>query len=585
MRMLRVRLTWVVILFAIGFTLVSTRLIYLQLVMHDFYLDEAIKMHYVTIPIPPRRGEILDRSGNVLAQSVEVTDLRIDGKRAWATPGTFERLAQVFGMQPAEIKKIVSPTNRYQLLRTEMPLEDAARLKALKDKSLVFVEKTARFYPCGSEAAHVLGVVNIASFATPLSGQPVEFEVGVDGVEKTMDRYLKGIPGERRVVRDAGRKEIAAFRRADRPAIDGDNIELTIDQVIQHIVEVEADNLEKTYHPEGIHIIVTRPSTGDILAMTNRPTFDPNNRGSITDATIRNGCVQSLYEPGSTFKLVTLAAGLNERMINLDTNIYCEQGRFFHAGAWLTDHEPFGILNVRQVVEHSSNIGFAKVAMMLGGDKVYEYARAFGYGGREQLAPIALPGEERGILYPTKKWSALSITRIPMGYEVMVTNLQVAMAYSAIANNGNLMVPRIVKAVTDEQGRTISEFLPRAARQVVRPETAALIREALAGVVSDEGTAKLAAVPGFQVGGKTGTAQRLTNGAYDKTHYTASFIGFMPLNQPEFLVSIVVDAPKGQVYGGKVAGPAFRNIATQIAAHMNLNPEGTPVVVADRNDS
>jgi len=585
MRDIRVRLTWVVILFAIGFTFVSTRLIYLQLVMHDFYLDEAIKMHYVSIPIPPLRGEILDRTGNVLARSLEVTDLRIDGKVAWENPATFDRLAAVFGMPEADLKKIVSPTNRYQLLESGMSFEDASRLRALRERALIFVDRIARFYPSGGEAAHVLGLVNTSTVDTPLTGQPIEFEVGVDGVEKTMDHYLRGIPGERRMVRDAGRREIAAFRRADRPAIDGYNVELTIDQVIQHIVEVEADRLEQTYHPNGIHIVVTRPSTGDILALTNRPTFDPNNRSTINAENIRDGCIQSLYEPGSTFKLVTLSASLNEKMISLDTNIYCENGRFFHAGAWLTDSEPMGTLTFREVVAHSSNIGFAKVAMMLGGDKVYQYARAFGFGARTQSTLVALPGEERGILYPPKKWSALSITRVPMGYEVMVTDMQIAMAYSAIANDGNLMVPRLVKAVTDDKGRIIAEFLPRVARQVVSPETAALVRGALEGVVSDDGTAKLAAVPGFRVGGKTGTAQRLTNGTYDKTHYTASFVGFLPLEHPEFLVSIVVDDPKGEIFGGKVAAPAFHNIATQIAAHMNLNPAGTQVVVADRTDS
>lgn len=580
MRTLRVRLTWVVILFALGFTAVSMRLIYVQMVQHDYYRQEAIKMHYVSIPIPPQRGKITDRAGNVLAQSVSVTDLRIDGKMAWEIPGTFDRLSKVFNSTPDELRRLISKTNRYQMLRGSMSIDEAAKLKSLKERSLIFDEKIRRFYPNGTEASHLVGLVNVARIPTPLTGKPVEFEVGMDGIELTMNRYLRGIPGERNVVRDASRREIAAFRQADRPAVDGYNVQLTIDQTIQHIIEVEADHLQQQYSPDGLHIIVVRPSTGDILAMTSRPTFDPNNHDSVTPASLRNSAIRELYEPGSTFKLVTLGASLNERMATLDMNIYCEQGRFFHANKWLTDHEPYGMLTFRQVVACSSNIGFAKVALMLGQDKVYEYARKFGYGSRTQGDNAALAGEEKGIVYPANKWSGVSITRVPMGYEVMVTNLQVAMAYSAIANNGNLMTPRIVKAVTDDQGHVIAEFMPKAVRQVVRPEVAAEIREALADVVSDEGTAKDAAVPGFRVGGKTGTAQKLTNGVYDKTNYTASFVGFLPLEQPEFVVSIVVDRPRGQIYGGKVAAPAFRSIATQIATHMNLKRADAGLVVA-----
>lgn len=570
---LRNRALLVSMLFACGFTVVSCRLVWLQLVQHEKYREEAVRQHYVGIPIPPNRGSILDRRGHVLAQTVTVTDLRIDGKLAWETPEIFDQLAPILGSSPPELKERVDARNRYRLLAAAVDEQTLARLRALQARSLRFEERMVRAYPNGPEASHVIGFVNRVSQPSSVEGKTIEMEVGIDGVERTMDRFLKGIPGERRVVRDGTRlkREIPAYRQSDRPARDGQNVVLTLDLTIQHIIEQELDRIVVEHQPEAAHIVVLNPNTGEILALANRPSFDPNDRSTMNARSLRNAALQNTYEPGSTFKVVTLAAALNEGVADLDTPIFCENGEFFYAGKYLRDHQPYGTLRLGEVMAKSSNIGFAKIALILGPEKVRQYATVFGFGAKTQGAMASLMAEEQGVLHPLKKWSGLSITRVPMGYEVAVTNLQMAMAYAAVANGGRLMEPRLVSAVVDRRGQLVAQYLPRAVRQVVRPQVAAELKRALNGVVSDTGTAQKASVRGFDVAGKTGTAQKLKNGAYDRQHYIASFIGFLPADRPEFLVSIVVDEPKGkQIYGGQVAAPAFSNIASQVAAHLNL---------------
>ncbi|MFZ5806452.1 MAG: peptidoglycan D,D-transpeptidase FtsI family protein [Verrucomicrobiota bacterium] len=582
---LRTRGFAVVVLFAMGFSVVSARLIYLQLIRHEYYREEAIKMHYVGVPISPKRGAIRDREGHVLAQTVSVTDLRIDGQLAWQDPMLFDRLAVILGVETTKLKNIVRPEKRYQLLAENIEEDIASKLRSLKARALIFKERMQRVYPNGEEGSHVLGFVNSTRLCFGQEDQTVEFEVGMDGVEKALDRYLRGVPGERRVVRDASRREIAAYRQSDRPARNGMDVILTVDQVIQHIVETEADRLMQNFQPDAAHIIVMKPSTGEILGMANRPTFDPNNRESIEIRNLKNAAIMNIYEPGSTFKVVTLAAALNEGVVDLDTPIYCENGKFFYAGKWLNDTHAHGMLTLREVVAKSSNIGFAKLGLLLGQDKVYQYVRRFGFGEAAQRSLRVLPGEEAGVLHPLKKWSSLSITRVPVGYEIAVTNLQMATAYAAIANGGKLMEPLLVRAVVNDKGRPVSQYLPKIVRQVVRPEIAAQMRHALEKVVSDEGTATLASVHGFTVAGKTGTAQKLVNGAYDHENYVSSFIGFLPAEKPEFLVSIVVDRPRGRkYYGGSVAGPSFSNIATQVAQQLNMITSDAVVAIARKGD-
>jgi cell division protein FtsI (penicillin-binding protein 3)/stage V sporulation protein D (sporulation-specific penicillin-binding protein) len=478
----------------------------------------------------------------------------------------------MLGVSAEWLKGQADPENRYQKIAEGVGAEVEGKLRASRLRCIRLERKTVRNYPNGTETAQILGYVNLREQAGSAGDRPAVFEVGEAGVEKSMDRYLRGVAGERRMIRDAARREIPYFRLSDRPARDGYHVVLTLDQSIQHIVEREADALMEQFHPEDVHIVVMRPATGEILAMSSRPTFDPNQRLTFGSEALKNRAIADTYEPGSTFKIVTLAAGLNEGAADLESTYFCEDGQMFYAGHWLKDHEPYGLLTLRQVVAKSSNIGMAKLAMQVGEEKLFHYTRLFGFGERAQKGEGGLPGEEKGLLRDLKKWNKISITRIPMGYEVAVTNLQMALAYGAIANGGKRMEPRLIKAVVDRDNRVVMQFLPKVVCQVVRPETANKVIDALRGVVSDTGTAENAAVPGFEVAGKTGTAQKWSNGVYSKEKYRSSFIGFLPADHPEFLVSIMVDEPKGKLYyGGQVAAPAFKNIAIHVAEQLNLN--------------
>jgi cell division protein FtsI/penicillin-binding protein 2 len=563
---------------ALVFTIVSVRLIWIQLVKQEEYRGKAIRMHTQGEPVPAQRGSILDASGRILAQSMPWVEVRLDGKILSERPKELPVLASLLGVSAEWLKGQADPENRYQKIAEGVSVEVEEKLRGLKCVSLE--KKTVRNYPNGTETAQILGYVNVQEQQAQGTERPTAVEVGEAGVERSMDRYLRGVPGERRIIKDVRGREIPYFRLSDRPARDGYHVVLTLDQGIQHVVEQEADALIEKYRPEDLHIVVLRPSTGEILAMVSRPTFDPNQRKTYEPESLKNRPLSDTYEPGSTFKIVTLSAGLNEGVADLNSTYFCENGEMFYAGQSLKDHEPYGLLTLRQIVEKSSNIGMAKLAIQMGEDKVYQYARLFGFGQKAQKGEGGLAGEESGRLRGVKEWSKLSITRVPMGYEVSATNLQLALAYGAIANGGKRMEPRFVKSVVDRDNRVVLQFLPKVVCQAVRPETAAKVVDALRGVVSDVGTAQGAQVSGFEVAGKTGTAQKWSNGGYAKDKHRSSFIGFLPADHPEFLVSIMVDDPKGKVYyGGQVAGPAFKNIATQVAEQLNLNRE---TVVARR---
>lgn len=566
----RSRILAVTVVLAIAFTAVSARLIYIQMVKQHDYREEAIRLHTSGEPIPSQRGSILDAGGRVLAQSVPRIEVRLDGKILSERPQELPALATLLGVSAEWLRGQIDAQNRYQKIADGVNADLEGKLRAAQLRSVRLERKTTRDYPNGTETSQVLGFVNLRD-QTVGSDRTVSFETGEAGIEKAMDRYLKGVAGERRIIRDAKRREIPYFRLSDRPARDGYHVVLTIDQGIQHIVEREADRLVEQVQPDNLHILIVRPATGEILAMVSRPTFDPNHRESFQPEAMKERAIADAYEPGSTFKIVTLAAGLNEGVADLGSTFFCENGQMMMAGHWLKDHEPYGLLTLREIIAKSSNIGMAKLAVLLGEEKLHHYGRLFGFGAKAQKGEGSLPGEVAGTLHPMKKWTKVSLTRFPMGYEVAVTNLQMALAYAAIANGGKRMEPRLIKAVVDRDNRVVMQFLPKVVCQVVRPEVAKQVTEALRGVVSDEGTAAEAQVPGFEVAGKTGTAQKYTPQGY-VNQYRASFIGYLPAQKPEFVVSILVDHPKGKkYYGGQIAGPAFREIATHVAEQLNLN--------------
>jgi cell division protein FtsI/penicillin-binding protein 2 len=326
--------------------------------------------------------------------------------------------------------------------------------------------------------------------------------------------------------------------------------------------------------PKSISCTVVRPKTGEILAMATIPTFNPNQPGAAPVDALRNRVITDVSEPGSTFKIVVVSGALNEGMVTLNDNFFCENGHFAYAGKQLHDHEPYGMLTVERIITKSSNIGAAKIAIQdLHEDKLYNYIKNFGFGKRTD---IALPGEVSGIFHPTNKWSKVSIAQIPMGQGIAVTALQTLMAMCAIANGGKLMHPMIVNHIEDPDGNIVARNQPEMVRQVISESAAREMVKALKTVVSDDGTAAKARLENYTVAGKTGTAQKAENGHYAPGKYFASFIGFFPADDPELCISVVMDEPKNGHFGGLTAGPVFKNIAERAARYLNLKPDIQP---------
>jgi cell division protein FtsI (penicillin-binding protein 3)/stage V sporulation protein D (sporulation-specific penicillin-binding protein) len=563
----RTRAIWILVFLACGFTAISFNLIQIQLVDHDKYLRLAVDNHTHTESIPAKRGSFFDSDGNLLAQTREIDDIRLDGQlmNADHPEARLPKIAEVLQVPEEPFVTAFNPRNRDQLLAQNLNLDDPAiaKLRALKLDSLIFEQHDLRVYPNNELAAHILGFVDDNGHGTA-------------GMEKEMDRFLCGSPGERRVERDAKKHEIAAYQIRETPPVDGDNVTLTIKMAIQHVVEDQLDQIEQTYQPDAAYIIVMDPQTGEILAMSSRPNYDPNDRQSFKPENVRNRCITDAVEPGSIFKIITLAGALNEGLINLDTQIFCENGSFYYGGKELRDDEPHGWLPVEEVMAQSSNIGFAKIALTyLHEEKLYKYATAFGIGQRTGL--FHQQGESTGLLRPVKEWSALSSTRIPMGQEVLATPIQLVTAMSVIANGGRLVVPHLAKEVTDESGSVVKVYQPQVVRRVISTDAASEVAKALEQVTID-GTAKNvhiqdASGAGWSYAGKTGTAQKIVNGEYSHTQHVASFLGFMPAEDPAFVALVMVDNPKTaprQDYGAEVSAPIFATIARQVAQILNI---------------
>jgi cell division protein FtsI (penicillin-binding protein 3)/stage V sporulation protein D (sporulation-specific penicillin-binding protein) len=559
----RTRATCVLLLLAGGFTIISLHLVQIQLVEHAKFWRMAIENHLHPETIPPRRGGIFDSDGNVLAETQELYDLRLDGlkMRASHPEVALPEIARILQVTPGQIAQLYNPKNRYQLLAQNLDDGMVTRLRALNLDSLIFEPNDRRSYPNNELAAHILGYVD-------------ETGHGVAGMEKEMDSLLCGSPGERWVERDAKHREIAGYQTREKPAVDGCDVTLTVNMTIQHVIEDELDQIVQNYQPHAAYIIVMDPHTGEILAMASRPTFDPNDHRTFEHERVDNRCITDMVEPGSIFKIITLSAALNEHAVTLDTPVFCENGSYYYGGKILKDDEPHGTLPVEEVLSQSSNIGFAKIALNdLGEDKLYKYARAFGIGQRTGI--FEGQAESSGLLRPVTKWSALSITRIPMGQEVAATPLQMVDAMCVVANGGKLMAPYLASKVADSTGQVIHTFKPRVIRQVISPAVAADVAKALHQVTID-GTAKDIKIPGYSYGGKTGTAQKFVDGAYSHTQFVSSFIGFLPAQDPSFVALVMVDDPHTKkYYGAEVSAPVFADMARQVAQILNI-PEDQP---------
>ena len=587
-------------LLCLAFAGLGSRLVELQVWRHDELAAKAQQNTQREFWRAPRRGDILDAHGNLLATSIFVKTVCADPVLIGTQQAVVARqLAPLLQMSEGDLYQRLLPrpvknqkgetvTNRYVVLQRkvadetwqkiqmtmtnlsfgvdEKKLSRAARafFRDLRTSAIFAdpVDDQLRVYPNGPLAAHALGFVG-----TENGSNHVSQTVGRDGVELVLNSALSGVAGWRVTQTDRQKHELVALRDEDVQARDGLNVVLTLDAAIQHIVETAlADALQK-HTPISITAVVTRPRTGEILAMVTLPNFDPNNPGASSADARRNRVISDVMEPGSTFKIVVVSGALNEGAVRLADTFDCEQGHFAFAGRVLHDHEPFGILTTESIITKSSNIGAAKIGIRLGEGRLYDYVRDFGFG---QRTGISLPAEARGILYPVKDWSKVSIAQIPMGQGIAVTRLQMIMAMSALANDGWLMRPMLVNRLEDRNGNVVEQYSPQRVRQVVSESTDKLMVEALKTVVTPDGTAPGAAMKDYTGAGKTGTAQKVENGVYAEHKFYASFVGFFPADNPELCISVVMDEPKEGYYGGQVCGPVFKEIAERCASYLNI---------------
>jgi cell division protein FtsI/penicillin-binding protein 2 len=368
----------------------------------------------------------------------------------------------------------------------------------------------------------------------------------------------------------------------ERAPRNGANVRLTVNLNLQQIVETELEAACKRLRPVKASVIMMKPDTGEILALANRPTFDPNEPGKAKPEHRFNNAVAGIYEPGSTFKAVTCAGAINYQLVTPKTELWCENGTWMYGGKPLHDHHPYGMLSVSQIIEHSSNIGAAKLAVQLGEERFYNWIRAFGFG---QATGVALPGEVRGILHPRNKWTGISISRIAIGHEVAATPMQVMAATCAIANGGRLLMPQLIRDIRDDSGAVLAEYGPQEIRRVITEATAAKVTDALIKVTGKKGTAKLAHIPGYNIAGKTGTAQKIEDGHYSHEHHITSFVGFVPAEKPAFCLLVVFDQAQvksNEDVGGLVAAPVFHAIAERSLAYLGVAPD--PVLLQQEKE-
>ncbi len=607
---LQLRRVWsLALLLAAAFVGLGYRLVDLQVVRHDQLSRLARENTERDFLKAPRRGDILDANSNLLATSTPV-------KIVCANPSLIggeqevvaHALAPLLGVTEADLcQRLVPhvsrndhgqfvtnglfyvrlqknvPDDAWQKIQAAMtnlsfgvdekklPKPDRQFLNDLRQGAIFAESDQLRIYPNGPLAAHVLG--SVGSEDVTVEGNRITRLAGRDGIELMLNSALSGVAGWRVTETDRQRRELVSRRDEDVTPRDGLNVVLTLDAVIQHIVEAALADAMQKHTPISITGIAMRPRTGEILALATLPNFDPNAPGAATADARRDRVICDVMEPGSTFKIVVVSGALNDGVVHLNDCFDCEHGQFAFAGRVLHDHEPFGVLTTESIITKSSNIGAAKIGIRLGADRLYDYAMAYGFGER---TGIPLPGEVRGILYPVRDWSKVSIAQIPMGQGVAVTRLQMLMAMGAIANDGWLMQPMLVSRLEDRAGNLVQPYAPQRVRQVISDAADRLIVEALKTVPTPQGTAPGAAMKDYTVAGKTGTAQKVGLEGYEKGKYFATFIGFFPADDPQLCISVVMDEPKEGYYGGQVCGPVFRDIAERCASYLNIPPDKTP---------
>lgn len=530
---------------------VLARLTYLQLFSYQEYLTRANRQQERIIEISPTRGVIYDRNGRELAMSIPVDSCFADPDEISDPEMVARLLSRILNKSEDEIEEHLKSSRSFAWIARKITPQQRARIEALNLRGIYFQKENKRFYPEHDLAASVLGYVDVD-------------EHGLGGVEYSLDKLVRGKPSRMLVMADARQRW---FDRSENSADKGDNVVLTIDQTIQFIAEKAlASGIART-HAKGGSVVVQDPNTGELLAVADWPTFDPNDAGNYRPEDRVERAVADAYEPGSIFKTILLSAAIEEGVARPSELVDCQMGSIVVAGRLIHDHKAYGLLSVEQILAFSSDVGSIKIALRLGAPKYYEYIRSFGFG---QPTGIKLPGENRGLLRSLDDWTATSIGYIAIGQELSVTPVQMISAESAIANGGLLRSPQVIRKVV-RGGEVMLQGQPDP-RRVIDERTAATMREMMEQVIL-QGTGKGFAQPlGYTAAGKTGTAQKIdpATGRYAKRAYEDSFIGFAPLNNPVVTILVNLDSPENGQEGGPTAGPIFKEVAEQTLAYLNV---------------
>jgi cell division protein FtsI (penicillin-binding protein 3) len=546
----------------IGFwmLIVCGRLVYLQFSQHDSLANRARQQQQNAIDTAPQRGELLDRHGRQLARSIQTVSLFLDpgGLDLGQLECTAQELSHSLGLKfkdlIAEFREAQDANKRFVWIARRLDADQANKLVALNLPGLQSVLEPKRYYPNGSLAAHVLGYVG-------LDGD------GLGGLERSYNEKIAGEPGRLFLEKDATGKPYESYEIASKP---GQTVVLTIDQAIQYEAEQALSEAVRNSHAKSGTVIVLDPRSGDILALANAPTFDPNQVAASSADTRSNWALQNIYEPGSTFKVVAFSAALEKKLARVDEHIDCQMGAITVAGRLVHDHKPFGTLTLSEALAKSSNVAAIKLGLRVGDPTMYEFIKRYGFGSK---TGIELPGETAGLVRNVERWQPSSIGSIAIGQEVGVTPVQMVAAFGALANDGLRIAPHIIREVRNEAGVVVYQPQPEQ-RRVISAETAISLRGMLEGVTL-HGTAKKAQLDGYSAAGKTGTAQKIDpkTRAYSKTKFVGSFVGFAPASNPQVVIIVVIDEPAGAYHGGDVAAPVFREVAEQILPILGVEPD------------
>ena len=555
-RRTRLRAGIVGVLFLAALVAISVQAIRLHVFEGAWLSERAAREYERAMVVQGKRGAITDRHGSPLAVSVDSPSIAAYPRQIGDRQTAAKLLARVLNQPQRNLYKKLDPKRTFVWLKRQVVPKQAEAVQALGLRGVDFIAEHSRYYPNKTLAAQLLGFSGIDGH-------------GLEGMEFYFDTYLMGKEQEITVLTDAlGRR----FEGSQLPATltEGNTIVLTIDRTIQHIAQKALETSVVEFQARSGVAVVMAPATGEVLALAHYPFFNPNSYGAFRRELWRNRAITDPFEPGSTMKIFSAAAAIDSGVCSPSTIFYCENGEYRVGRNIVHDTKSHGWLSLQQIVKYSSNIGSVKMAEKVGPRQLHDYLRAFGFG---QRTGITCPGETPGSLSSYKAWSAIDTGAISFGQGISVSAIQLIAATSAIANDGMLMKPMLVKTITDRNGRVVKRFTPQPVRRVVSSHSAATVRRILKTVITEGGTGVNAALDGYSVCGKTGTAQKIDDsGTYAKGRYLSSFVGFAPADRPELAILVLVDEPKVQTYGGIVAAPAFRQIALETLSYLNIQP-------------